>query len=94
MDNRKERQQRDQQLKDLQVINEKRRQQREQLEQERFIEREYKKEMYMFHKGLIDAPPDSLGKRLSAIQSTLDQDENTEKKDDILEYRAVVKGKV
>ncbi|KAI7858938.1 hypothetical protein BDC45DRAFT_457087 [Circinella umbellata] len=93
VDNRKARHQRDQQLKDLQVINEKRRHQREQLEQERTIEREYKKEMYMFHKGLIDTPPDSLGKRLSAIQST-EQDENTEKKDDILEYRAVVKGDV
>ncbi|KAI9494750.1 hypothetical protein BDB00DRAFT_816915 [Zychaea mexicana] len=94
VDNRKARQQRDQQLKDLQVINDKRRQQREQLEQERLIEREYKKEMYMFHKGLIDTPPESLGKRLSAIQSSLQEDESAEKKEDILEYRAVVKGDV
>ncbi|KAI9251497.1 translation initiation factor IF-2 [Phascolomyces articulosus] len=94
VDNRKARQQRDQQLKDLQVINEKRRHQREQLEQERLIEREYKKEMYMFHKGLIDTQPESLGKRLSAVQSSKEEEENTEKKDDILEYRAVVKGDV
>ncbi|KAI8147948.1 hypothetical protein BJV82DRAFT_594031 [Fennellomyces sp. T-0311] len=94
VDNRKARQQRDQQLKDLQVINDKRRQQRETLEQERLIEREYKKEMYMFHRGLIDSQPESLGKRLSAIQSSQEDQDGNDSKNDILEYRAVVKGDV
>lgn len=93
VDNRKARHQREQQLRDLQVINEKRRQQRELLEQERMVEKEYKKEMYMFQQGLIDSPPESLGKRLSAIQASLQDDQKIEKKDDMLEYRAVVKGK-
>ncbi|CDS05035.1 hypothetical protein LRAMOSA07564 [Lichtheimia ramosa] len=94
VDNRKARHQREQQLRDLQVINEKRRQQRELLEQERMVEKEYKKEMYMFQQGLIDSPPESLGKRLSAIQASLQDDQKVEKKDDMLEYRAVVKGDV
>ncbi|CDH51527.1 translation initiation factor if-2 [Lichtheimia corymbifera JMRC:FSU:9682] len=94
VDNRKARHQREQQLRDLQVINEKRRQQRELLEQERMVEKEYKKEMYMFQQGLIDSPPESLGKRLSAIQASLQDDQKIEKKDDMLEYRAVVKGDV
>lgn len=94
VDNRKARHQREQQLRDLQVINEKRRQQRELLEQERMVEKEYKKEMYMFQQGLIDSPPESLGKRLSAIQASLQDDQKVEKKDDMLEYRAVVKGNV
>ncbi|KAI7877743.1 translation initiation factor IF-2 [Lichtheimia hyalospora FSU 10163] len=94
VDNRKARHQREQQLRDLQVINEKRRQQRELLEQERMVEKEYKKEMYMFQQGLIDSPPESLGKRLSAIQASLQDEQKIEKKDDMLEYRAVVKGDV
>lgn len=48
----------------------------------------------MFQQGLIDSPPESLGKRLSAIQASLQDDQKVEKKDDMLEYRAVVKGNV
>ncbi|KAI8379190.1 uncharacterized protein BYT42DRAFT_567894 [Radiomyces spectabilis] len=92
VDNRVTRYQRDQQLRDLEVINDKRRQQREQLEQERLVEREYKKEMFFFHRGLIDTVPDSLNKRLSAIQQSSETEGSPG--DDRLEFRAVVKGDV
>lgn len=74
------------------MINDKRRQQREQLEQERMAEKAYKKEMYMYQKGLTEVLPESLGKRLSAIQSTLQEEKGEDAKKDILELRAVVKG--
>jgi translation initiation factor IF-2 len=93
VDNRVARHQREQQLRDLEVINEKRRHQREQLEQERMAEKAYKKEMYMYQKGLSEVLPESLGKRLSAIQTTLQEENGDEAKKEILELRAVVKGK-
>lgn len=93
VDNRVARHQREQQLRDLEVINEKRRNQREQLEQERMAEKAYKKEMYMYQKGLSEVLPESLGKRLSAIQSTLQEENGDDAKKEILELRAVVKGK-
>jgi translation initiation factor IF-2 len=91
VDNRIARHQRDKQLQDLEVINDKRKQQREQLEQERLIEKEYQKEMYMYQRGLTDVVPVSLNKRLSALQANEDKENNTEK--NMLEFRAVVKGK-
>jgi translation initiation factor IF-2 len=94
VDNRVARHQRQQQLRDLEVINDKRRQQREQLEQERMAEKAYKKEMYMYQKGLSEALPESLGKRLSAIQSSLQEEKGDDTKKDMLELRAVVKGKL
>ncbi|KAI8641717.1 translation initiation factor IF-2 [Parasitella parasitica] len=95
VDNRVARHQREQQLRDLQIINDKRRQQREQLEQERMAEKAYKKEMYMYQKGLSEVLPDSLGKRLSAIQANLkDEDNDDDAQKDMLELRAVVKGDV
>ncbi|KAL7321213.1 translation initiation factor IF-2 [Mucor circinelloides] len=95
VDNRVARHQREQQLRDLQVINDKRRHQREQLEQERMAEKAYKKEMYMYQRGLSEVLPESLGKRLSAIQANL-KEENKEEdaQKDMLELRAVVKGDV
>ncbi|CAO3700918.1 unnamed protein product [Rhizopus stolonifer] len=93
VDNRVARHQRDRQLRDLEVINDKRKQQREQLEQERLVEKEYQKEMYMYQRGLSDVVPVSLNKRLSALQLLEDKEEkNTDK--DMLELRAVVKGDV
>lgn len=79
----------------MQVINDKRRHQREQLEQERMAEKAYKKEMYMYQRGLSEVLPESLGKRLSAIQANL-KEENKEEdaQKDMLELRAVVKGSI
>ncbi|KAI7888663.1 translation initiation factor IF-2 [Mucor mucedo] len=94
VDNRVARHQREQQLRDLEVINDKRRHQREQLEQERMAEKAYKKEMYMYQKGLSEVLPDSLGKRLSAIQTNLKQETGEDDKQEMLELRAVVKGDV
>ncbi|KAG2206854.1 hypothetical protein INT47_007611 [Mucor saturninus] len=94
VDNRVARHQREQQLRDLEVINDKRRHQREQLEQERMAEKAYKKEMYMYQKGLSEVLPDSLGKRLSAIQTNLKQETGEDDKKEMLELRAVVKGDV
>ncbi|ORY94366.1 translation initiation factor IF-2 [Syncephalastrum racemosum] len=94
VENRIARYKREQQLQDLEVINDKRQQQRELLEQERMIEKEYKKEMYMFHKGLIEAPPSSLGKQLSAIQNKLADEHSGEAQDNRIEFRAIVKGDV
>lgn len=92
VDNRVARHQREQQIRDLEVINDKRRLQREQLEQERMAEKAYKKEMYMYQKGLREVLPDSLGKRLSVIQTTLKEENGDDEKKDMLELRAVVKG--
>lgn len=92
VDNRVARNERQKQLQDLEVINDKRRQQREKLEQERMAEKAYKKEMYMYQKGLIETLPESLGKRLSAIQATLKEEQGEDEKSNMLELRAVVKG--
>ncbi|KAI9304402.1 translation initiation factor IF-2 [Cunninghamella echinulata] len=92
--NRITRQQRDQQLRDLEVINEKRRQQREILEHERLAEKQYQKEMMMYQRGLSDEVPDSLNKRLSAVQKTLQEDGIIDSQDKTLEFRAIVKGDV
>lgn len=92
MDNRVARHQREQQLRDLEVINDKRREQREQLDQERMAEKAYKKEMYMYQKGLTETLPESLGKRLSAIQASLQEEKGEDAQKDMLELRAVVKG--
>ncbi|KAI8992656.1 hypothetical protein BDB01DRAFT_779197 [Pilobolus umbonatus] len=94
VDNRLARQQREQQLRDLEIINSKRRAQREQLEQERLAEKAYKKEMYMYQRGMTEALPESLGKRLSSIQSALKEEEGEDSEKDRLELRAVVKGDV
>lgn len=94
VDNRIARLDREQQLRDLKVINDKRRQQRHALEQERLVEQQYKKEMYMYQQGLIDTPPESLAKRLSALQTQLESDEVEKSDDGKLEYRVVVKGTV
>ncbi|GAA5816569.1 hypothetical protein MFLAVUS_010099 [Mucor flavus] len=94
VDNRVARHQREQQIRDLEVINDKRRLQREQLEQERMAEKSYKKEMYMYQKGLRETLPESLGKRLSVIQTTLKEENGDDAKKDMLELRAVVKGDV
>jgi len=58
-------------------------------------EKAYKKEMYMYQRGLSEVLPESLGKRLSAIQANL-KEENKEEdaQKDMLELRAVVKGKI
>jgi translation initiation factor IF-2 len=93
VDNRMTRQQRDQQLNDLEVINQKRRQQRELLEHERLVEKQYQKEMMMYQRGLSEQVPDSLGKRLSAVQQTLRDDGIIDTEDKTLELRAIVKGK-
>ncbi|KAI7872529.1 translation initiation factor IF-2 [Spinellus fusiger] len=93
VDNRIARLERDRQLLDLDVINSKRRTQREQLEQERLAEKEYKKEMYLYQRGLWDKVPDSLNKRLSEIQ--LAREENAEETGpERLELKAIVKGDV
>ncbi|KAI8340742.1 hypothetical protein BC941DRAFT_418072 [Chlamydoabsidia padenii] len=94
VDNRITRQQRDQQLNDLEIINQKRRQQREVLEHERLVEKQYQKEMAMYQRGLSDQVPDSLGKRLSAVQKTLQEDGIIDVQDNTLELRAIVKGDV
>lgn len=84
--------QRKQQLEDLEVINEKRRRQREQVEAERNAERAYKKEMWMFHQGLISQYPETLNKRLSDINAgTIEQEVIDDK---VKELRAIVKGDV
>ncbi|CAO3616731.1 unnamed protein product [Cunninghamella blakesleeana] len=92
--NRLTRQQRDQQLRDLEVINEKRRQQREVLEHERLVEKQYQKEMMMYQRGLSDDVPDSLKKRLGAVQKTLQEEGVIDSDDKTLEFRAIVKGDV
>ncbi|KAI8082756.1 translation initiation factor IF-2 [Halteromyces radiatus] len=94
VENRLTRQQRDQQLQDLEIINAKRRQQREILEHERLVEKQYQKEMMMYQRGLSDQVPDSLGKRLSAVQQALREDGIIESEDKTLEFRAIVKGDV
>ncbi|CAI2162834.1 17488_t:CDS:10 [Funneliformis geosporum] len=48
---------RDQQLKDLEVINEKRRQRKQEQETERANARNFKKEVWMFHQGLLKEYP-------------------------------------
>lgn len=48
---------REQQLKDLEVINEKRRQRKQELEIERANTRNFKKEVWMFHQGLLREYP-------------------------------------
>jgi translation initiation factor IF-2 len=48
---------REQQLKDLEVINEKRRQRKQELETERSNARNFKKEVWMFHQGLLREYP-------------------------------------
>ncbi|KAI9279878.1 translation initiation factor IF-2 [Sporodiniella umbellata] len=93
VDNRIARHQRERQLKDLEVINDKRKQQREHLEQERLIEKEYHKEMFMYQRGMSDVVPISLNKRLSALQLTEEKDGQSAEKE-ILELRAVIKGDV
>ncbi|ORX62468.1 translation initiation factor IF-2 [Hesseltinella vesiculosa] len=92
--NREARRGRDQQLRDLDVINEKRRQQREILEHERLVEKQYQKEMMMYNRGLSDQVPESLGKRMSALQQTLQEDGLIDTGNDVLELRAIVKGDV
>lgn len=92
VDNRVARHQREQQLRDLEVINDKRREQREQLEQERMAEKAYKKEMYMYQRGLTETLPESLGKRLSAIQTSIQEEKGEDAQKEMLELRAVVKG--
>ncbi|KAI8581200.1 hypothetical protein K450DRAFT_233592 [Umbelopsis ramanniana AG] len=84
--------QRKQQLEDLEVINDKRRRQREQVEAERNAERAYKKEMWMFHQGLITQYPETLNKRLSDIQVGNTPQEEAE--DKVKELRAIIKGDV
>ncbi|KAG0173060.1 hypothetical protein DFQ28_009980 [Apophysomyces sp. BC1034] len=93
IDNRVTRHQRDQQLRDLEVINEKRRQQRELLEQERTVEKAYQKEMMLFQRGINSTAPESLGKRLSAVQAALREEEG-DGQEEMREFRAVVKGDV
>lgn len=49
--------------------------------------------MYMYQKGLVETIPESLGKRLSAIQATLKEEHGDDEQSNMLELRAVVKGK-
>lgn len=93
VDNRVARHQREKQLRDLEVINDKRRLQKEQLEQERLIEKAYQKEMYMYQRGLTDVAPVSLNKRLSEIQTKSQDNGDNPVENEVLELRAVVKGK-
>lgn len=74
------------------MINEKRRQQRELLEHERLVEKQYQKEMMMYQRGLSDDVPDSLKKRLGAVQKTLQEEGVIDSDDKTLEFRAIVKG--
>ncbi|KAI8069321.1 translation initiation factor IF-2 [Gongronella butleri] len=92
--NREARKQRDQQLRDLETINDKRTREREILEHERLVEKQYQKEMLMYNRGLTDQVPESLGKRLSALQQTLQDQGVIDTGSDILELRAIVKGDV
>ncbi|CAO3661913.1 unnamed protein product [Rhizopus microsporus] len=94
VDNRVARHQREKQLRDLEIINDKRRQQKEQLEQERLIEKAYQKEMYMYQRGLTDVAPVSLNKRLSEIQTKSQDNGDNPVENEVLELRAVVKGDV
>ncbi|CEG70421.1 Putative Translation initiation factor IF-2 [Rhizopus microsporus] len=94
VDNRVARHQREKQLRDLEVINDKRRLQKEQLEQERLIEKAYQKEMYMYQRGLTDVAPVSLNKRLSEIQTKSQDNGDNPVENEVLELRAVVKGDV
>ncbi|RIA84033.1 hypothetical protein C1645_785046 [Glomus cerebriforme] len=55
--NRELKRSRDQQLKDLEVINEKRRQRKQELETQRANFRSFKKEVWMFHQGLLKEYP-------------------------------------
>lgn len=48
---------REQQLKDLEVINEKRRQRKHELDTERANSRNFKKEVWMFHQGFLKEYP-------------------------------------
>ncbi|CAG8503872.1 14249_t:CDS:10 [Acaulospora morrowiae] len=57
VNNRKLREEREKQLKDLEVINEKRRQRKQELEVEQANARNFKKEVWMFHKGLLKEYP-------------------------------------
>lgn len=56
-------------------------------------EKAYKKEMYMYQRGLSEVLPESLGKRLSVIQANLkEESSDDDAQNDMLELRAVVKG--
>ncbi|GBC41773.2 uncharacterized protein OCT59_018145 [Rhizophagus irregularis] len=55
--NRKLKSSREQQLKDLEVINEKRRQRKHELDTERANSRNFKKEVWMFHQGFLKEYP-------------------------------------
>ncbi|CAG8463059.1 7957_t:CDS:10, partial [Acaulospora colombiana] len=57
VNNRKLRGEREKQLRDLEVINEKRRQRKQELEIEQANARNFKKEVWMFHKGLLKEYP-------------------------------------
>lgn len=57
VENRKRKELRDKQLKDLEVINEKRRIRKQELDNERSETKNFKKEVWMFHKGLLSEYP-------------------------------------
>nr|CAG8617381.1 3482_t:CDS:10 [Entrophospora candida] len=90
VENRKQKELRDKQLKDLEVINEKRRIRKQELDNERSETKNFKKEVWMFHKGLLSEyptppPPPS--------QSDPIKEEKTEE-NKIKELNLVVKGDV
>ncbi|KAI8970327.1 hypothetical protein BDF20DRAFT_890619 [Mycotypha africana] len=96
VDNRIARQEREKQLRDLNLINNKRQQQREQLERERLAEQTYKKELLMYQQGLIETIPESIKKRRMALlrPSTPEEEGSDHGESDLIELKAVVKGDV
>ena len=77
---------REQQLKDLEVINEKRRQRKQELETEKANSRSFKKEVWMFHQGLLKEYPIVVPPGQNIKEENLSLDTN------IRELKVVVKG--
>jgi hypothetical protein len=84
--NRESKRSREQQLKDLEVINEKRRQRKQELETERANSKNFKKEVWMFHQGLLKEYPTAVLPKQNIKEENFLLDTN------IRELNVVIKG--
>ncbi|RUP45884.1 hypothetical protein BC936DRAFT_147621 [Jimgerdemannia flammicorona] len=89
VENRITKQQRETQLRDLEVINDKRRKDKEAGTMERAVEKAQRKELWMFHHGMIKDLPDAAN-----IINEDDEGDTKKAKVEVKEFRAVVKGDV
>jgi len=85
--NRRLKSSRDQQLKDLKVINEKRRQRKQELEVERANVRNFKKEIWMFHQGLLKEYPIAV-----SLQPNIKEEKSLVNTNNKKELNVIVKG--